>query len=62
MEVVLKALLKSRCEIYCSSVHGACYSVMEGRWTELTQLLPDKFMLTVLLVYFLSLRVLINFC
>jgi len=30
VEVVLKALLKLRCDIYCCSVRGACYSVMEG--------------------------------
>lgn len=47
-EAMLKGLLKSRCEI-CSSVHGSCYSVMEGSETGLTQLLLDKFMLTIVL-------------
>lgn len=49
-----KALLKLRCDIYCFSVHGACYSVTEGSQSGWTQLLLDKFMVTVAGLLFIS--------
>lgn len=51
---MLKALLKFKCEIQCSKVHRACYSVREGDQTGLAQLLLDQFILTVAGLYFIS--------
>lgn len=51
-KISVKLKLKLRCDIY--SVHSAYYSVMEGSQAGWTQLLLDKFMVTVAGLLFIS--------